>query len=71
MLQVPAPTIVTVFPDTEHAVVDDEKLTGSPELAVAVGTNGAAPRLTFGREGNRICWEPGKTVKLWVADTGE
>jgi hypothetical protein len=71
MIQVPMPTIVTVLPDTVHtAVVDDEKLTGSRELAVAVRTNGAAPRLTFGREENWICWASCMTVKFWVAETG-
>jgi hypothetical protein len=44
MAHVPAPMIVTVLPDTWHTwLVDDEKLTGSPELAVAVRANGATP----------------------------
>jgi hypothetical protein len=69
MVQVPAPTIVTtltVLPDIWHTwLVDDEKLTGSPELAAAVRINGVAPKLTFGREENRICWALcGATVKL-------
>jgi len=37
MLQVPALTRFTVFPETVHtAGVVEEKLTGSPELAVAL-----------------------------------
>ena len=42
--QVPAATIITVDPDTVHtAGVVEAKLTGRPELAVAMSVNGAAP----------------------------
>ena len=42
--QLPTPTIVTVLPEIVHtAIVFELKLTGRPELAVALTVNGAAP----------------------------
>jgi hypothetical protein len=53
--QVPVPTMVTVVPATvQTAGVVDRKLTGRPELAVAVMVNGAAPKLTAFRAPNVI-----------------
>lgn len=44
MVQLPAATIVTVLPLTVHMdVVCDEKLTASPEDAVALTVNGGLP----------------------------
>ena len=44
MLHVPAAISVTVVPDTvQTAGVVDAKVTGRPELAVALVVNGAAP----------------------------
>ena len=46
--QEPPATIVTVLPATvQTEVVVEAKLTGRPELAVALTVNGAAPKLTL------------------------
>jgi hypothetical protein len=43
-VQVPAPVMVTVFPETVQLLAaPTEKLTGSPELAVALTVKGASP----------------------------
>ena len=48
MLQAPALTIVTVFPETVHTEgVVEEKLTGSPELAVALIVKEPDARVTL------------------------
>jgi hypothetical protein len=53
--QVPVATMVTVVPATvQTAGVVDKKLTGRPELAVAVSVNGVAPKLTAFRLPNVI-----------------
>ena len=45
MVQVPAAARVTVFPDSVHtAGVTEAKLTGKPELAVALTVNGGVPK---------------------------
>ena len=47
--QVPAETILTVDPATVQTdVVVDAKLTGRPEVAVALSVKGAAPNVRFG-----------------------
>jgi hypothetical protein len=52
MEQVPAATMVNVFPDTvQTEPVVDAKLTGSPELAVALNANGAVPKAKLPRGG--------------------
>jgi hypothetical protein len=49
IVQVPTSTRVTVLPETvQTGVVVDAKLTGSPELAVALIPNGAAPYVLAG-----------------------
>jgi hypothetical protein len=46
MLQLPAITRVTVVPETvQTSGVVEAKLTASPELAVALTVNGAAPHV--------------------------
>ncbi len=47
--QVPCATNVTVLPETvQTVVVVDAKLTASPEVAVALTVNGAAPKVCAG-----------------------
>ena len=46
-VQLPAPVIVTVLPDTVH-LPDAAKLTGSPDDAVAVTVNGGSAVVLFG-----------------------
>ena len=49
MVQRPAATIVTVLPLRVHTdEVSDAKLTGRPEVAVALTVNGAAPNVLPG-----------------------
>ena len=48
MPQLPAPASVTVVPDTEQAVLSVVKVTGSPEVAVAVISNGESPSFLSG-----------------------
>jgi hypothetical protein len=53
--QMPVETRITVFPETvQTAFVPEAKLTGSPELAVALTLNGAVPNPWFGRNRNVI-----------------
>jgi len=60
MMQVPATTRVNVLPLTVQMLgVVDAKLTGRPELAVAVSTGGAVPRV----------WLPGE-LKVMVCAVG-
>jgi hypothetical protein len=48
--QVPAARIVTVLPETEHTEgVVEEKLTPSPELAVALMVKDGAPKVLLAR----------------------
>ena len=59
MEHVPTARMVTVLPDTVQTdVVVDVKLTGRPELAIAVTANGATPRATLLK---------GKKVMAWSA----
>jgi hypothetical protein len=61
----PAATIVTVLPATvQTAVVVEVKLTGRPELAVALTGNGAAPNVTLFRTPKVIVCDPPLTLKL-------
>ena len=70
MLQLPAAIKVMVTPLAVHvAGVCEIKVTGSPELALAVGTNGAAPRVWAGIAGKVIVWlssSAGEIRKVWV-----
>jgi hypothetical protein len=67
MVQVPAPTSVTVVPNTVHTAVDWElKLTASPELALALTANGAAPNTWPDSAPNVIVWLPAVTGKPWL-----
>jgi hypothetical protein len=55
--QVPTATSVTVFSETVHtAVVLDAKLTGSPEVAVALTVYGPLRSALFGRAPNLMVW---------------
>jgi hypothetical protein len=65
--QVPGLTIVTVLADTVHTrSVVEAKLTGKPELAVALTLKGAAPMFTLLSGRNVIVCGVGLTVKLCV-----
>ena len=67
MTQVPVLTNVTMFPATVHTpVVVEVKLTGRPELAVALIANGEVPSVAPLSTANAIVWEPRMTVKLPV-----
>jgi hypothetical protein len=67
MEQVPTAIIVTVFPETVHTRgVVEAKLTGSPELAVALMVNGGVPITTLGRVGKVMLCPAIMTVKLCV-----
>jgi hypothetical protein len=64
---VPAAIIATVAPFIVHAAGDVEaKLTGSPELALAVTVNGLVPKPTLLNAPNVIVCDPWLMVKLWV-----
>ena len=65
-VQLPAPTIVTVFPATVQTdnVVDELKLTVSPDVAVALTANGGVPYTWFDSPLNVIVWLADVTVKL-------
>ena len=57
MVHVPAATSVTVLPLTAHtARVSDEKLTGSPDDAVALTVNGGAPNVLAFSAPKLIVW---------------
>ena len=57
MEQVPAATRVTVDPATvQTAAVVELKLTASPDVAVAVTENGAAPNVLLARTPKEIVW---------------
>jgi hypothetical protein len=65
MLQVPAVTRVTEFPETVHTVgVVEARLTGKPELAVALTVNGTVVKVRFEIVPKVIVWVPCVTVKL-------
>jgi hypothetical protein len=67
MVHVPAPTSVTVTPDTVHTgEVIEAKLTANPELALALTANGAAPNTWLDKAPKLIVWLPGVTVKPWL-----
>jgi phage tail protein X len=67
MVHVPAPTSVTVAPDTVQTdVVVEAKLTANPELALALTVNGEAPNTWPNKLPNVIVWLPGVTVKPWL-----
>ena len=56
-VQVPAPTNVTLDALTvQTAVVDDDTVTGRPELAVAEIVSGDASMVEFGGRGNVMVW---------------
>ena len=57
IVQVPADAMVTTLPRTVHTdLVDEAKLTGSPELAVAPMVNGAVPYVRPGSGAKSIVW---------------
>ncbi len=65
--QVPVPSMEITEPDTVHtAGVVEAKLTGSPEVAVAMRLNGAERYVTPVIGANVIVWPPGVTVKVCV-----
>jgi hypothetical protein len=68
-LQTPTEIRFTVAPDTAHTFgVADEKLTASPELAVALSAIGASPNIVSGRaENEMLCAAP--ALMLWVTLT--
>ena len=56
-VHVPGPTNVTLDALTvQTAAVDDDTVTGKPELAVAVIANGEASMVEFGGRGNVMVW---------------
>jgi hypothetical protein len=62
---VPAPTSVTVPPDTVHtAEVVEAKLTANPELALALTANGEAPNTWLDKLPKLMVWLSGVTAKL-------
>jgi hypothetical protein len=64
-VQVPTATKVTVDPEVVQIVeVWELKLTGRPEVAVAVTANGAAPKALFDNAPKLIVWEAFVTLKL-------
>ena len=69
MVHLPPATSVTVLPETMQTDgVVDAKLTGRPELAVALTVNGAAPYVTEARAGNVIVCEATVTTKICETD---
>src|SRR5438445_4147884 len=67
MVQVPTATSVTVEPDTvQTEVVCELKLTGKPELAVALTVNGALPNNRFASAPKVMVWLACVTWKLWL-----
>jgi hypothetical protein len=59
--------IVTVFPETVHiALVVEENVIASPELAEAVTLKGAKPSVTFPRVPKEIVCDARLTVKVRV-----
>src|ERR1700733_9377060 len=69
MEQVPAATSVTVTPDSvQTGAVVLAKLTGRPELAVALTVNGAAPKLRLLSAPKVIVWGLEPTTKVAVAE---
>ena len=67
---VPTATSVTVAPEiVQTPVVVDAKLTGRPELAVALIANGGVPKGWLENAPKVMVWLPIVTLKLWL--TGE
>ena len=67
MEQVPAATMVNVFPDTvQTEPVVDAKLTGSPELAVALNASGAVPKATLPRGAKVMLCATVAILNVWV-----
>jgi hypothetical protein len=65
MVQPPAPTIVTVVPETvQTLVVDDVNVTVRPELAVADTVNGGSPKFLPPSAPKLIVWLAWSTLKL-------
>lgn len=65
-VQVPAASKVSVLPVTVHTPdVLDEKVTGRPELAVAIKAAGAVPRVWLPGETNETVCVPATTVKVF------
>ena len=57
MVQVPAAAIVTVAPVTvQTPVVVEAKLTGKPDVAVALTSNGGSPYVLLLISGNVMVW---------------
>jgi hypothetical protein len=70
IVHVPCPASVTVYRDTVQTVtVRELKLTGRPELALALIANGGAPNALFASTPKVTVWLPFVIWKLWV--TGE
>ena len=68
--QPPLETIVTLLPETvQTLVVDDEKLTERPELALALTVNGAWLEGTLLRGAKLMVWFVWLTWKLCVTVT--
>ena len=67
MEQVPAATRVAEAPATVHtAVVVEAKLTGSPDVALAVMVTGPEPAAELPRGPNEIVCVPAVTLKVCV-----
>jgi hypothetical protein len=70
MVQAPTATSVTVAPDTVHTpVVVEEKLTASPDDALALTPNGALPNAWLESAPKLMVWVPAVTWKLWLTGT--
>ena len=65
MVQLPAPVMVTVVPDTVQLPVA-AKLAGNPDDAVAVTVNGGSLVVLSGRGLKVIVWFALATVRLFV-----
>jgi hypothetical protein len=64
-VQLPVVTSVTLTPPTvQMDVVVEEKVTASPEDAVALRTNGLVPNVWSEGPANAIVWLPGATAKV-------
>jgi hypothetical protein len=68
MEHVPAPTSVTVTPETVHTEgVVEVKLTGRPELAEAVTTKGPSPRVLSLKAPKVMVWSEADPRMVLVA----
>jgi hypothetical protein len=65
-MQEPTLTNVTFPPDTVQTEgVVDAKLTGSPEVAVALTANGVVEKGRLASGAKAIVWLPAVTAKVW------